>query len=198
MIVAQDEEIEGVALVLSGALKISVFSDAGAERILDLLGPGSFFGEESLVGGRILGVTVTALEETCLLAVPAGDALRLVGDDRDFLLAVVGSLVGKLHRRGRQLVDAAFGDACSQVASALLFLKRTGRDGAPPVTIHATQQQIADLLGLSRVTVANALARLEHGGVVRRQARRVAVTNGEALRRLARRAARASAGEPSL
>lgn len=170
--------------VRSGLVKIGVFSADGRERVFDYLGPGCFFGEHCLFAETVAGVTATVVEDARLAGIPGAEAADRIGRDPAFALALMGSMHHKLHRRGRQLVDAAFGDADQRVASALLYVnaKRPVDDRD---TIHVSQQVLADLIGVSRVTVAYALAQLEQEGLIARDGRRLKLLDPSRLRRLA-------------
>ena len=80
-------------LVRTGRVKIFVADENGRELLLNVIGPGEYFGEIALDGGPRSAAAVT-LEPCTLLVIPGADVKRLLKADPEFAL----SLIFKLKR----------------------------------------------------------------------------------------------------
>lgn len=118
VIVRQNDYTDSVYLVRGGAVEISMVPEGRSEeRVLGRLGPGSFFGEMSLISGRRRNATATAAEPCQLLEVPRKAMLKLLATapavkatvDRTFMIrAFQGYLfAGVAESRLDEVVECA-------------------------------------------------------------------------------------------
>lgn len=156
-----DQPGEVVYIIQTGTVKVHVEQADGSDVILAILGPGEVVGEMGPVEELSRSASVLTLEQTsvvwlsrdnfrqCLLAMPA----------------MTYNLVRILSRRLR-LADAhiqslASLDVYGRVARQLLsFAQEYGEkttDGAILIPIRLTQNDLADLVGASRVRVNQVL-----------------------------------------
>ena len=83
-------------------------------------------------------------------------------DAAGLAVELLQSLAGTIRLLSAQVDAMAFLRADERIARLLTRLAdETG-------TVHATQEELANLAGLSRVTVSRALARMEREGLVKR------------------------------
>ena len=78
VIILAEEEGDTLFILKKGKVKVSIVSEGGREVILSLLGPGSVFGELSLLDGKPRSANVVAIEETDLLMLRRVDFLQLI------------------------------------------------------------------------------------------------------------------------
>ena len=78
VIILAEEEGDTLFILKKGQVKVSIVSEGGREVILSLLGPGSVFGELSLLDGKPRSANVVATEETDLLMLRRADFLQLI------------------------------------------------------------------------------------------------------------------------
>ena len=80
-------------VILEGRVEISLKDGDGEKLVLDVLGPGAFFGELSLLDGGVRSATVVALEDMASLVLARADLLRLLVDRphmaQDMMMALV-------------------------------------------------------------------------------------------------------------
>jgi CRP-like cAMP-binding protein len=153
--------------VVEGHVLVGRYAEDGGFTAFAVLGPGDLFGELAFFTG-------VPRQADALASGPA----RLVAIDRPLLRRLMAADVGwaelLLRSLGRQLAGALdIIDAERRLGSAdrLLRLLRmmavdadAEADGG--TSVHATQQQLADLLGVSRVTLGAALRDLTARGLV--------------------------------
>ena len=150
-----------VYVLLEGTLKVHAAQPDGKQVILAVLGPGEVVGELSAVDSLGRSATVTALEP-CTLLVMDGDSFR---DCLRSWPALARNLVLALSRRLRlanvQLQALAGLDADGRLARQLLaFAAEYGEDaggGAVRIPLRLTQEDLASLIGVTRVRVNQVL-----------------------------------------
>ncbi|MCC6222298.1 MAG: Crp/Fnr family transcriptional regulator [Thermoleophilia bacterium] len=176
-----------VYVLIEGTLKVHVAQPDGKQVILAVLGPGEVAGELSAVDSLGRSATVTALEPSTVLVID-GDRFR---DCLRSVPALAESLVRLLARRLRlanvQLQALAGLDADGRLARQLLaFATEYGEATAAGVRIplRLTQEDLASLVGASRVRVNQLLGEYRRLGlVVVDRGRRITVLDRDALAR---------------
>ena len=139
--------------VIEGHVLVGRYAEDGAFTAFAVLGPGDIFGELAFFTGL----------ERQVDAIASGPA-RLVAIDRPVLRALMTADIGwaelLLRSLGRQLavsLDIIDAERRLPVAERLArLLAAMAADAADGMTVRATQQQLADLLGVSRVTLGAA------------------------------------------
>lgn len=169
-------------IVLSGGVKIYTDSiESGQETILALLSPGEFFGEMALLcGGERTASAVTIAEQTELLILDQTHFQELMRDSFELTTALVRNLAERLRKTNEKLKDWAGSSSLSRVAK-LLLVRSDLESGklCPPLS----QDEIAQLIGVRRETVARNLARLEALKCLRRNRGNLIIINRECLER---------------
>ncbi|MDZ3830453.1 MAG: Crp/Fnr family transcriptional regulator [Sphingopyxis sp.] len=151
--------------VIEGNVIVGRYAEDGGFTAFAVLGPGDLFGELAFFTGVPRQVD----------AIASGPA-RLIAIDRPLLRALMTADIGwaelLLRSLGRQLaVSLDMIDAERRLGTAdrlRHLLSVMAADAPDGMTVRATQQQLADLLGVSRVTLGAALRELTARGVVAR------------------------------
>ena len=189
VLVREGDPSDSLHLVQDGRLAVRVDTPAGDTAMLNVLSPGAWFGELSLLGSDapVRTATVVALEPatTLTLSTAAFAGLRRQHPATgELLLALLARRVEELSSR---LVEVMYDGLDRRVYRRLLDLVGTygsGRDGA--VTIPLTQEQLAGMVGGTRPSVNEVLQRLAAQGVVELGRGRTVVLDPGELARLVR------------
>ena len=171
---------QSLFIIRSGAVNVVRLSSAGVRFSIKRLEPGTVFGELPLYGQSMLGAQAEAAEHCELLKLTEGQAEQVLMASPSIavrLLTVVGS---KLVEAGVENEQAAFQPVTARVAS--LLLKSANEQDQ---VVGFTHQEIADMLGVYRETVTNALAELKQDRLIDIGRKRILVRDREALDRLA-------------
>ena len=162
-----EEGLEGdfMYLLCEGRVKVTKLSDDGREKILEILEPGSFFGEMALLDRAPRSASVKTLDAARLLALSRTDFLNVLHRSPDLAIAVIQ----ELSRRLRQVDEHASSLSFQRVEERTMGLfDRLAREPAPEpewrITPPLTHQQIAEMVGASRETVTRVVKRLKQGG----------------------------------
>lgn len=163
-------------LIVSGRVKVHQATAGGDEVILDILGPGGFFGEMSLIDGGPRSADISTLEAVEVLLLE-GDALQKTVTEQP---AVAWTLLQILSRRVRDQNERAeilmTRDVAGRVADCLLRLANTQGtplssdsgypNGSIRIDVSLTQSDLAALIGATRERVSRALTAFRTSGAL--------------------------------
>ncbi len=183
VIILAEEEGDTLFILKNGQVKVSIVSEEGREVILSLLGPGSVFGELSLLDGKPRSANVVATEETDLLMLRRADFLQLIYKTPQIATALLAELATRMRKTDRQIEGLALLDVTSRISDTLLQLAtEQGAETADGVTIESrpTHQELANMSGTTRETVSRVLKRLEGQGYINRNGRKITILREEA------------------
>lgn len=145
------------------------------ESALYLLGPGDLLGEGSLRREQVWLVSARALTDGFCHSLPASHLPRLAQFYPELVAQIVSLLAERLewaHRRAELMIYAGARDRLLGLLEALGTKHGSMEGGRLWVPLRVTQQQLGEMVGLARETVARGLAELEQQGVIERCARR--------------------------
>ena len=182
VIILAEEEGDTLFILKNGQVKVSIVSEEGREVILSLLGPGSVFGELSLLDGKPRSANVVATEETDLLMLRRADFLQLIYKTPQIATALLAELATRMRKTDRQIEGLALLDVTSRISDTLLQLAtEQGAETADGVTIESrpTHQELANMSGTTRETVSRVLKRLEGQGYINRNGRNITILREE-------------------
>jgi CRP-like cAMP-binding protein len=159
--------------VMKGALKVSVSSDRGAERVFALLGPGSVVGELAILDNRPRSATVTAFSDTSLTVLKRATLRAYLQENPSVWADLVAVLVGRLREADKALSADSFLPLHARVARAILNLceqlgEAEGRSGFFLLPTTVSQHDIGAMAGVARESVSRALSDWRRRGIVTR------------------------------
>jgi predicted acylesterase/phospholipase RssA/CRP-like cAMP-binding protein len=127
-IIAEGDPGDGLYVLLSGRLRVSVGAAGGGERVLHDLGRGAVIGEIALLSDRMRSATVRAVRDSDLLLLRTASFKALIEQNPGFLAQMARLLIERLLAVDRPQPDA--GNRAIAVAPA-------GRDPAHAKAIAA-------------------------------------------------------------
>ncbi|MDG4833311.1 Crp/Fnr family transcriptional regulator [Solwaraspora sp. WMMD1047] len=167
---------DGVVLLLAGSVVAAHAASSGVEVWPERwVGPALVDKAAVLAGGRSSTALVATTAVTARL-LPRQPFLRLLATEPSVRQHVLGQLARDVLSGQRQLAQAVTLPAVARVAAWLV-----AQDAADQVAWRGSQDQLARMLGLSRVTVNRSLARLAGAGVVRLTPRGIVVADRTGL-----------------
>lgn len=172
---------EAIFLLMKGSVHLYRISTTGRKFIVQTIGPQSFFGEMPLIGRQMKNTFAEAAEDCTICAMGRADVERLL-----LFKPVVAQRM--LEEIGQRMLDAfdrlcenAFKGLPARVASQLL---RLSNDGAQPI-VGISHQELAEMTGVYRESVTNALGRFRDEGFIETQRGKIAILNPKKLRKVA-------------
>ncbi len=184
----------GVFWLESGRVKISLLTTTGNERTLCYFGPGVVFGEESISNAAEWPVTCQAVTEGVAHVFSWPAVTQIVRNEPDLIFGLLHALAEKLRLSLRLVEEMSFLPVKERVARTLARLVEQGVQDfehdpggssgrAPMFSVDLTHQELASLVGASRVMVSNVLAELKKEGVVELGRRQLVVRDPSLLDR---------------
>ncbi|MBV7272633.1 Crp/Fnr family transcriptional regulator [Clostridium sp. PL3] len=170
----QDEFSNAVYLIKSGKLKLVQITEDGHEAILDVCGPGEILGELSLYQEQKEVSSAIAMEEAKICCFSRQQFRTLIQENSSFALRII-SYLGKKRYDSLQKYGE---DTRQTVKEKLLYLfyhfaKEYGESKGEELLIDIiiTQQELADMIGASRVMVGQAIKELITSNIIGREKR---------------------------
>jgi len=160
--------------VISGTVKISVSSPDGRNAILNLIGPGEIFGEVALLDGQSRSADATANTNCELFIIDRRDFIPFVRSQPALAMKFIELLCARLRTTSDQVEQVILQNLPGRLASALLRLTEKHKAAQGGRTIAITQQEISEMVGMTRESINKQLrawaardwVRLEHGAIV--------------------------------
>ena len=160
---------DSLHLVASGRLAVRSSTEGGDTITLNILSPGSYFGELSLLrdgGPRLRSATVLALEAAETLSLSAKAFRELCGTHPQVEQLVSTLLAQRVEELSDRLLEALYVGMDRRVYRRLLELSDIYAPGSEAATIPLTQTNLADLVGGSRPSVNQVLQKLAAQNIV--------------------------------
>jgi CRP/FNR family cyclic AMP-dependent transcriptional regulator len=179
----RDDPAESLHLIVKGRFGARVQTPLGDSVLLDVLGPGSAFGELALLlPGARRSATISALEDGETRSVFRDDFALLQRSHPGVKDVLLRLLAEQLRRATDRIVEAHYVDAETRVRRRVAELAKIYPSGAVPLT----QEDLAAMAGTSRATVNRVLREEEKRGAVALQRGRTTVLDLDELDRLCR------------
>ena len=173
IVVTEGERSDSLYVILSGRVKVFVSDEHGKDLVLNVEGPGEYFGELALDEGP-RSASVGTLEP-CKMAVIANDVLRgFLASHPEASVLLIRGLIGRIRHTTESLKDLALLDVYGRVAKLLLELAREA-DGRLVIDERLTQQDIADRVSASREMVSRILKDLTTGGYIANEGGKIVI-----------------------
>jgi CRP-like cAMP-binding protein len=171
--------------VISGTVKISSSSAEGRSAILNLIVTGEVFGEIALLDGGERTTDAIANSDCEMFVIDRREFIPFVRSQPALAMKFIELLCGRLRWTSEHVEQIILQDLPGRLASALIRLTERHLPSPAGRTITVTQQEISEMVGMSRESINKQLrawesrnwVRLEHGAIV--------VLDAAALRSLA-------------
>src|SRR6201995_3469088 len=160
--------------VLSGTVKISISSAEGRSAILNLISAGEIFGEVAVLDGRARTADATANTNCEIFIIDRREFIPFVRSQPALAMKFIELLCTRLRWTSDQVEQVILQDLPGRLASALIRLTERGKLASGSRTIAITQQEISEMVGMTRESInkqlrawaARSWVRLEHGAIV--------------------------------
>lgn len=176
---------EVLFLLKEGRVELYRLTPDGRKLVIDIVGPGTFFGDMACIGQQMHDSFAEAADDSLICVMSRHDIQKLMLDRPTVAIRVLESIGHRLVETTARLEDSAFKGANERVASLLLRLAETKGDSC--VVEGYSHQDLAYMLGVYRETVTNALDHLKTLGLVTVSRKRVVLVNRDAVCELAQR-----------
>jgi len=169
--------------IVKGHVSVKTSTPRGDQTILRVLGPDGIVGEFALISPAPRAATVTALEatETMVLHRESFNALRKTHPGVDDFL--INAAVAEVRRLNAALLEALHLPVDTRVMRRVHELAELYRNGEPTTWVPLSQDEIAQLAGVTRQTVNKVLAKAQEDGALQIERGRLEILDPEKIRR---------------
>lgn len=157
-----------VLFVLSGQVLAVQWTESGREIVYSDIGPGSAFGELSVISGGPRSLSLYARTDCNLLEIPGECLLELIDSNASVRRAIMLGLVRRVHDLTER-VQALTSLGVEERLRAYLLRVALEQGGLEPGRVLEnlpTHAEIANIVGANREAISRHLAALNRRGVI--------------------------------
>jgi len=162
-----------IYVIVAGRLKAITTGSDGRQAALSIMGPGEVFGEVAVLDRQPRSATISALEPCELLIIQRNDFFRYLEKSPQVAIKLLEVLAGRLRRLSVRVEDSTFLELPGRLAKQLLRLAdRYGKrstSGSVRISLKLSQQELGDLVGVTRESVNKQLRTWVAEGLVEQE-----------------------------
>ena len=170
----------GFHVVLYGQIKLSFTSAQGAEKVIELIGPGQSFGEALMFMGSPYIVSSQAMADSLLLHVSKQAIFREIENDSAFAVKMLAGLSQRMHSLMCDMESYSLRSGTQRVVSYLL--KDHSADTGAELTLPVAKAVLASRLNLTPEHFSRIMADLSSQQLIAFKGRKVTILDEEKLR----------------
>lgn len=180
-IYSQEEPAEVLFVLKQGRVQIYRLTPDGRRLTLATIGPGTIFGEMSLVGQHMHSTYAEAIDDVTLCVMSRVDLERVLINKPRVALRLLDVLGRRMREMESRLEGITFKGVPARLAGLLLELEpRSG-----PTVEGFSHLELAEMIGATRETVTKALDEFRAAGLVELGRRQLTILDREGLRAIA-------------
>ena len=176
---------EGFYAVVYGQIKLAFTSPGGAEKVVEIMGPGQSFGEAVMFMEKPYPVYTQALADSMLLHIARATVFAEIERDPKFARRMIAGLSRRLHNLVTDLEAHTLLSGTQRVIGYLLRDEpHSPAPGKPiEVALPTSKTVIASRLNLTPEHFSRILHDLFEAGLIRVEGRSIVILDADALRR---------------
>lgn len=156
------KEISSLYYIRSGLLRTFRTSSGGERKTLHLIGPGYFIYESYFFSRVPLQIDCNVVRDVTLTCFPRASASLLMRQSPVFAHRLLCSVALKMHLMGSDLVSIAYESPMVRLRLCIASLANAAGAGIEsPVDIEVSQMELAELIGIHRVSTGRLLQQMQ-------------------------------------
>jgi len=168
-IVSTSTVVDRLYYILEGKVKYSLLDQEGNEKILAILGKGSLFGEGPLLANAPTNISAVATSGCKVCELTLEQVVKSITNCPELAIEIIKSMSYKIKILIDQVEDISFKCPLARIANLIYKLATNyGIDTEKGIKLQPnfTHQELANLVGCSRVSVSRALNTLKSEGLI--------------------------------
>jgi len=182
------QEVANAAYVVAkGRFRITYYHEDGNEKQLYIAETGSLCGEGECICSLPYNTTAFAITDSEVYHISTSELLRRMETNSKLTQRLLEYEIRKTHLLQSQVISLSFEQASSRIARILLNLYQLyGKENEYGLclTVKFTKNDIAGIVGTSRVTASSELSKMEQSGLLIKHNGYYYITNLDSLRKL--------------
>ncbi len=173
-------------VLLSGQVKLSLSSNRGSEKILDVIGAGRSFGEAELFGPRVYLAGAEAVKPSQLLCIAGESVRRVMAMDHRVAERIVSILAYRQIQMEAELAASHFCYGSHRLLEFFLQLAgpNLAQTGETRVTLGISKRLLASRFDMQPETLSRALRDLTAAGLIAVDKTHISLKNANIARYL--------------
>ncbi len=165
IVINEGEESDGFFYIQKGKVKIYVSEQGGKEAILNIQGPGEYFGELALIDNSPRSASAITLEPSHLALISRTSFERCFVEKPSLALKMIRSLAYRVRSLTEEVKNLSLHDVYGRLSRTLLKLANE-KEGKLVIEQRLTHQDLANMVGASREMVSRIMKDLKIGGYI--------------------------------
>ena len=166
------EDADAFYVVAAGRIKLSLYAADGAEKVVDVLGPGRSCAEALMFNDAPrYPVTAEALEESVALRVPADSFRRLLHANDAACFRMLAELSARLHVQLREIEALTLRNASERFAFFLAQRAAPPNSDGHLAQLPEPRAVIASQLGMQPETLSRVIRQLTDAALIEAEGR---------------------------
>ena len=154
-------------VVVEGQVNLVLYSKAGEEKIVDILGPGQSFAEAVMfMAGPVYPVSAMAASRARIARFSNVDYLAMLRESPETCLRMLGHLSQRLHMRIREIEYLTLESATHRLVRMIESRLPADNDGPAEIQLQESRQEIASRLSMKPETLSRILRALSDSGTI--------------------------------
>jgi len=174
-----------IAIVVEGKIKQTLYSIKGLEKVLYILQPGEIFGEMDYFSCGKNNMITKTMAKSVVSIVEREILEKRLMENSNLYRYFLHSVTRKFRIVMLQMADMTFNDSIGRIANTLLRLSSQqgiNVDNKLVINIPLTQQDLANLIGCSRITVTRGLNELRDRNIIDIENRKIIINDIDKLK----------------
>ncbi len=171
VIFQQDCNSKYVYLIKNGRVRLDIYSLTGEDKTVFIAGKGTFIGELSPIDNLNNICRASASTDSEIYLILKSDFLKQLNTNIEFTKNILTLSAKKIRLLVEDIKQLSFNNASYRVCYALVHLVNQYSTRTPDgykLAMKFTHQEMANLTGLSRVSVSNIISDLHSKGILKK------------------------------
>ncbi len=185
-IVGQQDDTKDVYFIVTGEVRVTVFSLSGKEVAFRDMRAGQSFGELAAIDGNPRSANVVALAESLIASMPANVFTQTLASHPEVAGAVLRHLTRLVRRLSERVFEISALAVRNRIHAELLRLARRNMDddNRAAISLAPTHADIASRVSTHREAVTRESNALTRAGLIERQSGALIIRDVAALARM--------------
>ena len=173
----RDDPCDGFHVIVIGRVKLALLAPAGAEKVIEILGPGQSFGEAAMFLGKRHTLYAEALADSLLLFIRSDAMLEAIARNSELARRMLDEMSQRLYSLVVDIEAYTMKSATERVTGYLLAAlpDDAAKDMPVDIQLSASKSVLASRLNITREHFSRILHELSQSGLIRVSGRNIRV-----------------------
>lgn len=173
VLIHEGDHTDSLYLILTGSVKVYASDEEGKEILLNLIGPGEYFGELSLIDDEPRSASVMTIESAKMVIISKSDFMECIRNN----FSIASSMLKVLTRKLRQQTDSTKSLALMGVYERVVkVLSELAEEKDGQLTIEGiSHKSLADRVFASREMITLILKELKQGEYIESDRKKIVI-----------------------